>query len=256
MTAYKATHSEILMIIFAKSLIEIRGKGAPLTPRRPHIPKFEHAIDAYKATKPKHRRKTRHWLPMRPHTLKSEWSYRKPLLYIWVICFTFLLKNRSKKFKQLVIKGRREKGEKSWGRPVIDPRGPFVGGAHEARGAVGARRPCGRKHDAAAREKPSARGKAPHGIPNGRNWRRKGRGEFFVCNFPYSRHLAKLFLAHLTKTGNNKGYPQILVRDWLPLRPLTLKSSLYIEFERKSSKKIKTLAKNAFLKKCSSPFLS
>ena len=32
----------------------------------------------YKATKAKNRRKTRHWMPIRPRTLKSEWPYSKP----------------------------------------------------------------------------------------------------------------------------------------------------------------------------------
>ena len=34
-------------------------------------PKIERAIDAYKATKATNRTKTRHWLPIRPHTLSG-----------------------------------------------------------------------------------------------------------------------------------------------------------------------------------------
>ena len=78
--AYKATHSKFGKNFSLYSSFYEGGTGAPLTPIRPHTPKFERAIDAYKATKAKNRRKTRHWLPIRPHTLKSEWPYRKPSL--------------------------------------------------------------------------------------------------------------------------------------------------------------------------------
>ena len=64
MTAYKATHSEILVKFFAKSLIELRVGGC--------------ANDCLYGQKSENKR---HRLSIRPHTLKSERPYWNPPLY-------------------------------------------------------------------------------------------------------------------------------------------------------------------------------